>query len=104
MYLNLKREVRWVCPNCPATDVTYESDPHTRFHNCRGMKGLTTPMVQEGVRCKIEAVEREDYVGKEDVQLDGDNRPIMSVVTTREDGQDCVVYAPAATAHISSRE
>jgi hypothetical protein len=55
-------------------------------------------MVPAGTRCKVEAVERGDWVGKERVQLDGEGRPVMSVVTTRDDGQDCTVLAPSATA------
>jgi hypothetical protein len=45
----------------------------------------------------VEAQEREDYVGKELVQTDGEGRPIMSVITTRDEGQDCAVLAPTAT-------
>lgn len=90
----LSRENRWVCPNCPATDVTYEAEPHTRFHNCPGLKGLTAPMVPEGTNCNIYAQEREDYVGEDAVQTDDDGTPIMSIVTEREDGQDCTVLAP----------
>lgn len=92
----LKRENRWECPNCEFKDVTYEANPHTRFHNCRGLRGLSAPMVPEGTKAKVESVERGDYVGKEMVQTDGEGRPIMSIVTTRDDGQDCVVLAPAA--------
>lgn len=89
---------RWECPNCPATDVTFEARPHTRMHNCPGLKGLTAPMVPAGTRCKVEAVERQDYVGSELVTVDGDGRPVMSVVTTRDDGNDAIVFAPCATA------
>ena len=53
-------------------------------------------MVPAGTNCKIEAVEREDYVNGEQIQTDGEGRPVMSVVTTRDDGQDCTVYAPTA--------
>lgn len=91
-------EQRWECPNCDHTDVTHEARPHTRFHPCRGMKGLTAPMVPAGTKCKVEAVERGDWVGKEDVQLDGEGRPVMALVTTREDGQDCTVFVPCAHA------
>jgi hypothetical protein len=66
------------------------------MHTCRGLKGLTAPMVPAGTKCKIEAHEREDYIGDELVQVDGDNRPIMSTVITREDGNDTTVYAPTA--------
>lgn len=55
-------------------------------------------MVPAGTRCKVEAVERGDYIGKDEPQYDGEGRPIMSVVTTRDDGQDCAVLAPAAWA------
>jgi hypothetical protein len=94
----LVAEKRWECPNCTATDITREAQPHSRFHACRGLKGLTAPMVPAGTRCKIEAHEREDYIGSELVQKDGDGRPVMAVVTTRDDGQDCAVLAPAAQA------
>lgn len=90
-------ERRWECPNCDHTDVTREARPHTRFHPCPGLRGLTAPMVAAGTRCKVEAMDREDYVGKEIVTRDGDGRPVMSVVTTRDDGQDCAVFAPLAT-------
>lgn len=89
-------ERHWSCPNCPLEEVTREQLPHTRFHNCPGMAGLSAPMVPAGTRCKVEAFEREDYIGGEDVQVDGNGRPIMSVVTTRDDGNDVAVYAPMA--------
>lgn len=90
-------ERRWECPNCNLQDVTRDARPHTRMHPCAGMGGLTAPMVPAGTRAKVVAVEREDYIGAERVQLH-DGRPIMSVRTTREDGEDCLVFAPAATA------
>lgn len=74
--------------------MTREHQPHTRFHNCRGLRGLSAPMVPAGVRAKVEAREREDYIGRDSAQTDGEGRPIMSIVTTRDDGQDCVVLAP----------
>lgn len=98
--LLLRAERRWRCPNCPATDVTTNAGPHTRFHTCGGLRGLTAPMVPAGIRCKVEAVERGDYVGKEVVQTDADGRPVMAVVTTRDDGTDCAVFAPCATASV----
>lgn len=100
----LRPEHRWECPNCTFTDVTFEAEVHTRFHACRGLRGLTAPMVPAGTRAKIEAVEREDYIGTEQVQLDGEGRPVMSVLTTRNEGQDCTVYAPTATMQGSVRE
>lgn len=93
----LKPEHRWECPSCDFTDVTHEARPHTQFHTCRGLKGLTAPMVPAGTKAKHETREREDWVGSEHVTLDGDGRPVMSIVTTRDDGQDCTVFAPLAT-------
>lgn len=89
-------ERRWECPNCSKQDVTHEVAPHSRFHACAGLAGLTAPMVPAGTRAKVEAVEREDYIGGEDVQVDGNGRPIMAVVTTRDEGNDVAVYAPTA--------
>ena len=94
----LAAEQRWVCPNCTLEQVTREVEPHTRFHACAGLRGLTAPMVPAGMRCKVEAVERGDYVGREMVQTDGDGRPVMAVLTTRDEGTDVAVLAPCATA------
>lgn len=93
-------ERRWECPNCGHTDVTRQVEPHTRFHHCPKL-GMSAPMVPAGTRCKVEAVEREDYIGGDDVQRNADGRPIAAVVTTRADGTDCAVYAP--TAHLNLR-
>lgn len=92
--LLLRGDQHWVCPNCTTTVVT-RGMPN-RFHDCPGLKGLQAPMVLEGTACKIEANERDDYIGKEVATVDGDGRPMMNVITTRDDGQDCTVYAPLA--------
>lgn len=88
----------WACPNCPVTEITHGPVPN-RFHTCAGLHMLTAPLVPAGTRCKVEAMVREDYAGREQgLRYDQDRRPIMSVVTTRDDGQDTAVFAPAATA------
>ncbi len=88
----------WECPQCPLTDVTREARPHTRMHVCAGLGGITAPMVPAGAQAEHRLVEREDYIGREAVQLHG-GRPVMAVRTTRDDGEDCTVFAPTATAH-----
>ena len=98
MAARLDGEQRWHCPACGLEDVTDTRGPHTRMHSCRAKFGLTLPMIPWGVKAKIDVREREDYVGKENVQLSADGRPIMSVVITRDEGQDCVVFAPSASA------
>jgi hypothetical protein len=57
--------------------------------------------VEAGVRAEHRTVEREDWVGGELVQTDEDGRPVMAVVTVRDDGQDCTIFAPTATATIT---
>jgi hypothetical protein len=92
---------RWECPNCDLRDTTKESGPHSRFHACKGLAGLTAPMVVEGTACKVEAKERDDYIGAEDVQYDVTGRPVAQIITTRDDGTDVIVFAPTAHARIS---
>ncbi|SRR6266566_1330604 len=88
-------EQHWVCPNCVTTAVTTGQD--NRYHNCPGLKGLTAPMVLDGMDCKVFAVEREDYVGREKPHYDGEGRPINSVITERADGSnDIMVNLPVA--------
>ena len=96
----LERRTRWYCPNCDVTAVTSESRPHSQMHTCRGLRGMVAPLIEVGTQAKVEAREREDYLGVDagKVRLDGEGRPIMSVVTTRDDGQDTTVFAPVATA------
>jgi hypothetical protein len=87
----------WVCPNCTLTDMTHEAQPHTRYHACKGLKGLSAPMVPAGTNAKVTAIERQDYIGTETVQTDAEGRPVMAVVTEREDGSnDVAVFAPTA--------
>jgi len=97
--VDLTPEQHWVCPNCVRTHITREARPHTPFHNCAGLRGLSAPFVLAGMDCKVESREREDYVGREIVTTDGESRPVMSIVTTRADGSnDCAVLAPCAGA------
>jgi len=96
----LNPEKHWVCPNCDMTDVTTEHLPHSRMHHCRGLLGMLVPMVEDGTRCKVELVEREDYTNGDTVQLGPDGRPYMSAVTVRDEGQDATVYAPVATLNL----
>lgn len=96
----LAPERRWECPNCKHTHVTREARPHSVMHHCRGLAGLSVPMVPAGTRCKVVAHEREDYINGDLVTLDGAGRPVMNVTTTRDDGEDVAVYAPCATASV----
>jgi hypothetical protein len=100
----LRAEQSWSCPNCDVVDRTTDTRANP-FHRCRGLAGLTAPLVPVGTHCKVTAHEREDYVGREQVQLhdvDGKARPIAQIRTTREDGEDCVVLAPTARVIVES--
>lgn len=90
----------WYCPNCGKRDQTAEPRPHTRFHPCPRLRGLAAPMLRAGTSAKVEVREPEDYIGNEQVQRDPElGRPVMAVVTTRDDGSnDVAVFAPLATA------
>lgn len=92
----------WICPNCGKEDQTREVRPHSRFHICPKMGMLSAPMLPKGQAAKVVAVEREDYVGTEKVRLNAEGRPIMSIVTVRDNGQDAVVFAPTATGRARS--
>jgi predicted RNA-binding Zn-ribbon protein involved in translation (DUF1610 family) len=88
----------WYCPNCGLRDQTRETRPHSRFHTCPKLGFLSAPMLPATVKAKVEVHEREDYVGKEIVTRDSANRPVMSIITTRDNGTDALVFAPLATA------
>lgn len=93
---------RWECVHCNAKDVTRELAPHTRFHTCPGLGGITAPMTEESKRGKqrVRAVVREDFEGADagKTQKNDDGVPIMSVVTEHDDGRvDCAVMAPCVT-------
>jgi hypothetical protein len=87
---------QWYCPHC--TEAARTVDDAIPYHRCHSTKGLLTPLIVAGTKAKVEVREREDYVGKERVQTNAEGRPVMSVVTTRSDGQDCIIFPP--TAHV----
>jgi hypothetical protein len=91
-----------VCPNCGKTaQVKNLVLKSARMHQCPKLRGRLTPMVREGVRAEIVINEREDYIGRTNVQLDPERgRPVMNMRTEYLDGHnDTIVYAPAATMH-----
>lgn len=86
----------WYCPNCNAEARSLKTDSKKAFHPCPKIPGLMSPMLIKGQSGKIVARVREDYVGKELVQCDANGRPIMSVVVTRDEGEDVAVYPGTA--------
>jgi hypothetical protein len=94
----------WECPGgrCTTKARTANAGAPAPPHQCRGMNGLTVPMVPEGTKAEARPVERGDYIGNELVQTDSEGRPVMAVETVRDDGQDVAVYAPVAVAALSA--
>lgn len=90
----------WTCPECHRDHVTTLTEPHTPLHQCAGLHGAWAPFVPTGVHARLETVDRGDYVGKDLVTCDGNGRPVMAVKTRRNDGEDCTIFAPCATARI----
>jgi hypothetical protein len=89
----------WHCPECRLTSQTRDDGTGVRYHQCPKLRGLATPMLLAGVKAKLTLHEWDDYIGSEMVQLDPERRrPVRSIVTTRDNGQDVVVLAPTATA------
>jgi len=88
----------WYCPSCGLTDQTNDPRIAMPMHPCPKLRGLMTPMLEQGTAGKIELREREDYIGDELVQRDPEmGRPVMSMVTTRDEGTDARIYVPTAT-------
>jgi hypothetical protein len=91
----------WYCPNCGLTDQTREAGVHVRYHTCPRLRFLSAPMVRKGTAAKVALHERESYVGSELVQYDPERgRPIVSIETTRDEGNDLIVFAPTATGSV----
>lgn len=92
----------WWCPNCKVTDtIPHNPAVHVRYHTCPKLRYLSAPMVRRGIAAKVELHERESYVGNELVQYDPEQgRPIVSIETTRDEGNDLIVFAPTATASV----
>ena len=90
-------KVLWYCPNCDAEACTGTTSTKIPFHPCSKLGTIMTPLIRVGEKAKVEAREREDYIGDEEVQTDANGRPVMSVVVTRDEGQDCTVFPPSAT-------
>jgi len=89
----------WKCVECKKTDVTNDDGRGTRYHRCPKMRGINVPFLPDGTKAKLVLREREDYIGGELVQLDPEHgRPVASLTTIRDNGQDVIVYAPTATA------
>lgn len=89
--------VDWQCPSC-GKETQVDGKYGAVVHQCPKLGGLTTPYVRKGVAAKHELILRQDFVGSEMVQTDDEGKPVMSIVTTRDNGQDVRVFAPAAVA------
>jgi hypothetical protein len=89
---------RWHCPNCHLEERLPRIVPN-RYHACPKLFGMLAPLLLDGTKAHVFALEREDYVAHELVQTDANGRPIMAVVTERDNGRDTIVFAPTARGH-----
>ncbi len=94
--------VEWECPACGKT-TEVPGDYGKVVHRCPKMGGLTTPYVRKGAKAKLSLVMREDYIGSEKVQTDDEGRPVMAIVTERDNGRDTRVFAPVATVGVKGQ-
>lgn len=100
--LNLPPQ-EWYCPNCVVTDVTQPLPPgQSRYHACAGLHGLNAPLVRAGMRVKVEAEQREDYLNGDQQATGDDGKVYMAVRVTRDDGDDVTVFAGLAHAEFRS--
>ena len=93
----------WECPakHCTRRARTLKPGASAPSHQCPQMRGLVVPFVRKGTRAEMRAVERQDYIGADLVQTDGNGRPVMAVETVRDEGRDVAVYAPVAQAALA---
>lgn len=95
-------QLDWSCPNCWTTCQAPPLPPgQAKMHTCPGLHMLAAPLIPAGTRCKVEAVERPDYLAGEIQRTGDDGKPYMAVVTTRDDGQDAAVNAGLARGRLS---
>ena len=91
----------WYCPNCGLSERVKALPPDSsRFHTCPRLHMLTAPLLRAGVRAKVEAEERADYLNGEIQATGDDGRPYMAVRTTRSDGDDLMVNPGVAMARL----
>jgi hypothetical protein len=95
----------WYCPNgCYCREVTEALPPGaTRYHNCPNLHDLSAPLVRVGTDCKVEAVQRDDYLNGETQATGSDGRAYMAVITRYSDGrQDVAMNAGLAHGEFGS--
>lgn len=91
----------WYCPNCGVTDRTPPMAPNaTRYHNCPRLHSLSAPLLRAGVRAKVTAEERGDYLNGDFQATGDDGKAYMAVRVTRNDGEDLTVNAGLARARL----
>ena len=89
----------WHCPNsCGVAERTPALPPgSSRYHACSRLHGLNAPLSRVQADCKVEAIEREDYLNGETQAMGDDGKAYMAVTTVYADGHnDLVVNAGLA--------
>lgn len=102
--ISIDMDRRWQCNACGRQHVTTSSTDgvQTPMHQCAALAGTWVPFVPANSDAVVRVEERQDYIGKDTVFHDANGRPIMSVYTVREDGEDCHIFAPTVNFTIQS--
>jgi hypothetical protein len=87
----------WHCPAC-SRELYAPGRKGIPHHPCPKLGGLMAPMVPAGQRAGLKVIVREDYSHGQILQVDDEGKAAMAIVVTRDDGEDCSVLAPVATA------
>lgn len=94
---------QWQCNSCGRQHVTKASREGVQvpLHQCAGLAGTWVPFVPAKSTAVLRLQEREDYIGKDTPFTDINGRPIQSVYTVREDGEDCHILAPTVNMQVN---
>jgi hypothetical protein len=93
----------WVCPKCKKEARTRGRFRPNRYHRCPRLHGVLAPMVPAGAKADVVVNERQDYIGRDIVDLDERGHAPMSVSTHHADGRvDTAVFAPHIRVSLST--
>ena len=99
----IRMDTNWQCNSCGMQHVEpARAEVITPMHACGGMAGAWVPFVPANSTARLRVEERQDYIGKDTPFVDAKGRPIMSVYTMREDGEDCHILAPTVNMTIQA--
>jgi hypothetical protein len=94
--------VVYVCDKCPTRSRVGGADRRVPMHDCPGRALMSVPLVPEGQRGELRLIERDDYVGTEDVRTDAEGRVFMRAELETATGISAWVYAPTVHTNVGA--